>query len=182
MTAEKPQHWYERLIPAPLRGVFARSNENVTLTQEEQREEKAWQLYKQERDSDPARATRKFFFTAGYRPLEGTPVLAENLTEEQEDAEEFDSGQLETGEWMDETRLHIYKGQTFSTEQGQWVAYYEPINPDNEAQEWTHAKALRMFGRMADVGIKPSQTGKALADFGARLDHEAAKFDYSNDL
>ena len=32
MAAAEPQHWYERLIPASLRGVFARSNEDVTLS------------------------------------------------------------------------------------------------------------------------------------------------------
>lgn len=39
MTAADPQHWYARLIPASLRGIFARFSEDVTLTQEQQQAE-----------------------------------------------------------------------------------------------------------------------------------------------
>ena len=91
---------------------------------------------------------------------------------------------------MDERQLHILEGLHYCEDRREWLARFRPAfkehddpdNPYTKVHDLPYQKVLRGAQRMSNCGIKPSQSFRALKAFGARLDREVAKLDFSHDL
>jgi len=200
MTAADPQHWYERLIPAPLRGIFARSNKSVPMTLEqlelerlkltpqqmEQVEIVARIRYEEQRMADPVKAAWRYKILTGKQPPEEAEQADDEMTEEQLEAEAFDEGCIYEDEpyTYDERQDSIFRPPLhFSEERGEWVArMYAPPGKTYKVPyvEWTYSE-LQIALRVSEMlKWKPTQTKKALAVFHVHIDREVNRLQYDD--